>query len=41
MQPNRTHDRMIAVAEHLILGVLCFGMLSLGLILIRSGLSLT
>jgi hypothetical protein len=32
---------MIMAAEHVILGVLCIALLSLGLILVRSGLSLT
>lgn len=41
MQPNGPRNVMIAAAEHLILGVLCVGVLSLGLLLIRSGLSLT
>jgi len=37
-----TNDhRHMAVAEHVILGVLCVSLLSLALILIRSGLSLT
>jgi len=42
MQPNKTgNNRMIMVAEHVILGVLCVSLLSFALILIRSGLSLT
>lgn len=38
MQNGNTHNRMMVVAEKMILGSLCVGMLALALIVIRSGL---